>query len=324
MTHRLKFSRLCLAGSALSMAMAMGSPALAQVPTVGQVWQADWSLPNAVSSGPAPPLVGDARGDGSGNLDITAALPKGSLSGNMTLAFNAADGSLRSGSHVAATLDCCGAPDSYAWGDFNFSSYNVMVMDDQLTVAHDGFGFMTIAVRTTGNLAHTARIIDPPNAYSDISLENSIYARVVIGGGESATFTETINSDLLGIFDGTFTANKSREVARMLEVIVPWENNLPVNMSFAYQEFMQIAVSGLDAERVEITSDNSFGHTLQMFVDVYDEQGQLLQGVLTSAQGIGYQNVTAVPEPQSWMLMAVGVMGWFGWRRRAASLRAQP
>ncbi len=320
MTHRLKFNCHGLVGSAASMAMAFGSPAHADAPQIAQLWQAEWSLPNVVSTIPAPALVGDARGDGSGNLAITAALPKGSLSGDMTLTFDPASGSLRSSSHVAATLECCGAPNSYAWGDFYFNSFNVMFMDDQLTVAHDGFGFMTIMVRTTGNLAHTARIVDPPYGYSDITLENNIYARVHIDGGEKAEFKEIINSDLLGIFDGQFTANENRDVTQMLEVIVPWENDLPVNMSFAYQEYMKIAVKDVDAQRVDITGDNSFGHTLQMFVNVYDEQGQLLQGVLNSAQGIGYQNMTAVPEPQSWLLMATGLIGWLGWRRRHHAL----
>ena len=320
MTHRSKFNRRWLAGSALSMAMALGSPAYGDEITIGQLWQADWSLPDSQNppESSLPPLTGDARGDGAGSLAIGAAVPGASLSGNMTVTFDASQGVLRAGSNVSATVDCCSTPSPYGWGDFNFSSYNVMILKDQLTVAHDGFGFMTVAVLATGSLAHTARIVDPPYGFSEVSVENSILGRIAIAGGESAEFTETINSDLLGIFDDNFYANENRDVAQMLEVIVPWEDGLPVDMTFTYQDFMQIAVSALDAERVEITGDNSFGHTLQMFVNVYDDQGQLLQGVLTSAQGIGYQNMTAVPEPPSWLLMAAGLMGWLGWRRRAA------
>lgn len=61
--------------------------------------------------GVQPVLHGNDRGDmlgSSGALNVTAAVDKGSLSGNMNLTFDPSQGTIRSGTSVSATLEGLG------------------------------------------------------------------------------------------------------------------------------------------------------------------------------------------------------------------------
>lgn len=107
-----------------------------------------------------------------------------------------------------------------------------------------------------------------------------------------------------------------------MEVIVPWANGLPVDFSFGCQESHTFKVRGVDAERVEPTGNNSFGHTLQSFANVFDDQGNWLEGVqVGSSQGIFYDNLTPVPEPGGWLLFSAGLLGLGAMSRRRALQR---
>jgi hypothetical protein len=324
MTFNTASSARRIAAAALACSAAMAMPAQASA-VISQAWVATWDL-----GGPpdAPHLVGEASGGGStgGTTTLSADVPKGSLSGSITTSFDTAQGRLRSGSNVDVTLNCCTAPDKYGWGDFFLLVYSSLTINDQLTVDHDGFGFMKIMVRTTGNRVQHGQIVDPPYGYADVSMTNKVRLDASVTGIDAGSFADEVNSEFKGISDGVFQVDETREVYNFMELIIPWTDDQPVDFDFRYDDFMQYQVEGIDAERVTLSGENNFGHTLQLFADVYDEQGRLLQGVrVGSSSGIGYLNLdpgadpgpgSPVPEPSTLALLALGAGVAMSRRRR--------
>lgn len=311
-----------LAAVALACCSLLTAPAQAAA-VLSQAWVSTWDLPGPFEGAN---LVGQASGGGSGGTTtISASLPKGSLSGNMNASFDAAQGRLRSGSTVDATLECCTGPDDYGWGKFLVLVYSALEISDQLTVDHDGFGFMRIMIRTTGNMVQNGEINSPPTGYADVSMTNKVRVDASVAGGDSMSFEDQVKSDFVGL-DGTFQVNETRSTHNFMELIVPWEDDLPVDFSFKYDDFMQYEVDGVDAESVVLHGENNFGHTLELFANVYDDQGRLLQGVrVGSSSGIGYLNLDldpgpdgSVPEPSSLALAAFGALAWLARRRRSS------
>jgi hypothetical protein len=231
--------------------------------------------------------------------------PRGRCPASITTSFDAAQGRLRSGSNVDVSLACCAAPDNHGWGDFFLLVYSSLTINDQLTVDHDGFGFMKITVRTTGNMVQHGQIVDPPYGYADLSMTNKVRVDASVTGIDAGSFADEVKNDFKGISDGVFQVDETREV----------------------YDFMQYQVAGMDAERVTLSGENNFGHTLQLFADVYDDQGQLLQGVrVSSSSGIGYLNLdpgadpgpgSTVPEPSTPALLVLGAGAALRRRRTA-------
>lgn len=308
-----------LSALALAAGLLAAGPVSA-APTVNSAWVATWDL-----CGQDCYVISDSAGGvaSGGDLVIDQSMPKNSgVRGAMSLDFDAAQGRLRSSTQVRALVDQLAAPDTLSWDRMLFFASNQVHFDDQLVVDHDGFGFMKIVVRTTGSLHQQGLIIEAPISYADVSQLNRLIVDAEVAGIDRGGFTELIQNHYVGLSDGVFAVDESLDVHRLFELIVPWEDDVPVTFSFRYDEVMQYMVDGVDASRVEMSGENRFGHTLELFADVYDSAGNWLQGVTVgSSEGIGYASLGpdqpgTVPEPSSLALAGCAALGWFARRRR--------
>ena len=88
----------------------------------------------------------------------------------------------------------------------------------------------------------------------------------------------------------------------------------PVDFLLHYVQSSLIIIKNVDAETFNILIDDDFSHTLELFANVYDVDGNLLEGVqVQSALGFNYRNFSTVPEPSS-----IGILAFCG---LAVSLR---
>jgi hypothetical protein len=315
MTFELNTLRRGAAACAVACATLLAGPAHAAA-VLSQDWVSTWALPNL--NGPGVQTGQDSGGGkGGGSITVDANMPAGVVTGDSTMSFDEAQGRLRSGSNLDVTL-----LGSEGWGDFFVVVLNSLDLNDQLTVDHNGFGFMKIMIRTTGNMVQNGQIDGPPFGFAGVKLQNGVRASASVAGGDSMSFKDNLDNDFLGLFDGTFQVNETQSVHSFMELIVPWEDDVPVDFSFQYADYFQYEVKSVDAERVTLHGENNFGHTLELFANVYDDRGQWLQGVrVGSSSGIGYLNLDpdgSVPEPSSLALVAFGVLAFAARRRRAA------
>jgi hypothetical protein len=204
-------------------------------------------------------------------------------------------------------------------------------MFDTLTVDHAGFGFVKISVLATGTMSQTGKILDAPDGYSSVSLRNDLLILGALQGGpelrtrlDDLTVNETIENSFNGLFDGVHEVSDQRSVHSFAEMIAPWEDDQPILFGLVYEETLKFSVQGVDARQVDLSADNSFGHTLKLYADVYDSAGNWLQGVTVgSSSGIRYTafgtgQPGTVPEPSSLALALGAVLGLAVRRRRGA------
>lgn len=292
----------CLVGLVAALAM---SPSHA---STSQQWAAAWN--------PGDPIpAGTASGQGSGGtLAINPGIPGATLSGTATLHYEPATARIRSRTQIDGTVFGAGN-----WGDLVFFSFNEVSFTDQLTVPADGFGFLKVMIRVTGTISHNGEIIEAPVSFADVTLTNYALVNASIQDGESSNFLQQIQSQFDGFPSGVFSVNESQSVYRFVELIVPWDEDLPVTFNFLYRDVVQFTINGVDAIQVNLSAINSLGQTVQLFADAFDANGNWLEGVqVVSSSGIGYQSfVASVPEPSSLLLTALGVLGLLARLRRA-------
>jgi len=285
--------------------------------TITQSWQADWTMNDGNTNAVIP---GSASGNGGGGtLTVDATMPKASYaSGNLSLNFDQGSGKLHSGSNVDARINATGSPTSQAFGDFHFQSSNQVFFTDQLSVGAGSWGSLKITIKTNGNLQHNAQIHSPPYGFAPLTLNNDLQVNASLGAA-SDSLGKHVNSTLEGITDGSFSKSDSASLNDAITVVVPWTSG-PVAFQFSYLEKISFDMTALDAEYAMFSAINDFGHTLDLFASVYDQNGVLMDGVtVASSEGISYQQLPAdapLPLPAGWLLLLAGMGGLAVQRRQ--------
>jgi hypothetical protein len=308
-------------GLSLLAAAAWAMPAHAGV-DVNQAWIAQWrqNLQQDGSWAINGETVGFGNGDGNA-ISINPTVPAATVSGTSTLSFDATQGKLRS--HSKFDVEVRG--DQAGWGQLTFDSTNNSRIIDQLTVAAGGFGFAKILILISGTSTLEGSIIDAPNSYADTRLVGGVRVSAQLTGTDSVTQSARFDGDqdftFCGYCDGKFDVDGKLVSNTLLEMIVPWDDNIPFDFNMSYVETFSFRVDGVDAFRVTASGENNFGHTVGLFADVYDANGILMPGVrVQSASGINFQNLNstpaAVPEPSSLALVGLAGLAWAARRRR--------
>jgi len=307
---------------ALAAALAVAALPAAQAATQQQQWSADWTLIDGHSNAVIP---GSASGSGGGGtLSVNATMPKGSwVSGDMSLDFDPATGALRSGTDVDARINAIGSPDTQSFQTFHFEASNRLSFTDLLTVGAGGWGTLKVTVQVNGQVSHNAQISSPPYAFSILDLNNELQVGATLEGGGAGSAGVSIDSHLEGISDGRFSRSDGASLNDQFTLIVPWTSGTPLAFDFWYDETLSFDMQYLDAEAVDFSGINDFGHTLELFASVYDANGVLMEGVtVLSSEGITYAALAPVPEPSTWLLLSAGLAGLLHWRRSSDKARA--
>ncbi len=309
-----------MGGLSLLAAAAWAVPAHAGV-DVNQAWAAQWNriLQPDGSWADTGQVDGFGNGDGT-TININPNVAGTTISGNSTLSFDPTQGKLRSHSKFDVEVE-----GDYGWGQLYFGSTNNSRITDQLTVAAGGFGFAKILILISGTSTLEGHISDSPIGYANSRLTGGVRLSAQLTGTDSVTQTARFDGDqdftFCGLCDGKFDVDGKLVSNTLLEMIVPWDDNIPFDFNLSYVETFSLRVDGVDAFRVTAAGENNFGHTVGLFADVYDANGNLMPGVrVQSASGINFQNlvpvVATVPEPSSLALVGLAGLALVARRRR--------
>ena len=294
---------------------------------ITQTWKADWTMfENPTGPGSAGNIIpGNASGGGSGGtVNINETLPINSyVKGYTSLNFDKQTGTLKSGTDINAKIIQNTGSGNQGYLDFSFESTNQVSFTDQLTISAGpgGWGSLKVKIKTNGSLQHFGEIVEAAYGFSPTKLDNELSINASLGGNANS-ISSNISSDFFGLSFGSKSSDADSDIINdEFTLVIPWTSSDPVNFTFDYKEALSFSTDGLDTSYVSFSAKNDFGHTLDLYADVFDQNGNLIENAtITSSEGINYQSLaqsqTPVPVPGAFFMFAPALLGFVVLRRR--------
>lgn len=189
----------------------------------------------------------------------------------------------------------------------SIQSTNSVNISDQLSLAPGILGSIRVKVKTTGGMLQVGRILGNGSDAGIGTMETfGSYSTLASSDGITKSSVEELMDSTGGFFPD--------EIDRVLTVDNEYTlllnedlGNNQFDFSFALEDELMLYVQGIDAIGFTMYLENDFLNTIELFANVYDQNGLLIEGAtVTSAAGITYRNFSTVPEPSAvWLLTLV-------------------
>ena len=269
--------------------------------TASQRVNADWSwrqMPNNTLLSDS----GSRTSDSTGTLNYSPnAIGLNSVEANLNLSVDLDQGSVKSNT----TFDVNGSnAGESGFVSLDLTSFNRVNIEDTISLDPGILGSVRIRVKQTGAMIQNGNLIGRGSGAFVSNMETfGSFSTLASAREETKSSVDTLSGS-----SGGFNPSNINEFH-----IVNQDYTLVVNedlkfnefdFSFAYEEEMSFSINGLDITGFILEQENDFSRTIELFANVYDENGILIEGAtVNSSSGLTYRNFSAVPEPSSATLM---------------------
>lgn len=219
------------------------------------------------------------------------------ISSNLILSVDPAAGSIRSKTVIDIDGSNAGAT---AFASMDISASNQVNISDTISLDPGFLGSIRIKVKTSGSMSHSGNFTGSRGGtYVDTMTTSGSISTFASSDGETGSFQDSLNGSTGGFEPADINEYSFVNEEFLLVINEDLEFN-EFDFSFSYQEDLSFTVDGLDILGFTLDQENDFMGTVELFANVYDENGSLVEGAtINSAAGISYRNFSAVPEPSS-------------------------